>query len=705
MEKDTMVSAVLLSSEAVASMDALSPELREQSLQKLSMLIANPFHPSLKAHRLTGLKNVHDKWECYINLSYRIIYDLGEGELRIWDIGDHSIVDRVRNMSFATGTMFQRLQVAAETPDDKLFVEPPGFSKEVIAHEQPFLHLTPAHLRVLGVPRGLAKQVQHCDGFDALEAMPGLPEHTVVWLEELATDETATHELFSPDDLFFRTTVSRLQGYCEGKIRQLMLNLEPEQQVYVDRDLPEGAILLRGCAGSGKTTVALYRAIRLAEKGESVLFLTFSKALSEVAATLLKERIGNPLPRELEVRTVAQWAARFVTRRGRPHWDTPAEEQQRELMHQAAVSVAAVNPHPVLEDTNFLLGEVHGVIKATGLATVEQYLAVRRVGRGTGLQASARKAVWATYEHYQELLERSNMVEWEDLPLLAHKALDQASLETPYAHVIVDEAQDLTADEIRLVQRLGDSLFLVGDIAQSIYTRGYSWKDAGLALQGHSFSLRRNFRNSRQVAQAAAAFIGHDLVLKASEDWVDPEQSTRTGPWPVILTVESEDSEIPAICERILDLAGGNEFRIGDFAVLCRTNSDCKRVLDYLAVHNLPAIVRDSGSPFNILDDKVKIMTIHSAKGLEFPVVFAMGWHEGTLPMLRVHGDPAEEALELENERRLAYVAMTRASEALYLVTSLHKPSRFLDEIPEGMKLVEGAGTELRASRSDAERR
>jgi DNA helicase-2/ATP-dependent DNA helicase PcrA len=186
--------------------------------------------------------------------------------------------------------------------------------------------------------------------------------------------------------------------------------------------------------------------------------------------------------------------------------------------------------------------------------------------------------------------------------------------------------------------------------------------------------MRRNFRNSREVAQAAAALIGHNVVLKASEDWVDPEATRRAGPWPIVVTNETDDTEIPTVCERILDLVGGNEFRIGDFAVLCRTNDDCKRVLDYLAVHNVPAIVRDAGSRFNILDEKVKVMTIHSAKGLEFPVVFAMGWHEGTLPMLRVRSDPAEEAFELENERRLAYVATTRASERCTLSPPCRSP-------------------------------
>ena len=682
---------ILLSPGAVASLGSFSSDLRRQSSDKLTLLATNPFHPSLNAHRLERLGTVHDKWECYINHSCRIIYDLKDGHLRVWYIGEHSIVDRACNYSFAAGTQFQRLAPVIESkPEgDQLFDVTPTRPGAVVVRDQPFSHLAPAHLRVLGVPRGAVKAVQECDSFEALTALPGLSPRTLGWLEDLATDHAQVHELFAPDDLFFRTTVSRLQGYCDGKIRQLMLNLEPEQQVYVDRDLPEGAMLLKGCAGSGKTTVALYRAIRLAEQGESVLLLTFSKALSDVTQVLLGERIGEPLPPELEVKTVAQWCSGFLTRRGRRHWHTPEGDEQSALMRQAASAAARVTPHAVLGNVPFLLNEVHGIIKAQGLTSVDEYLNARRTGRGAALQASARRAVWTAFAKYQALLAEKGMLEWEDLPLLALKELDSRPLERPYGHVIVDEAQDLTVTELRLAQRLGGSTFLVGDMAQSIYTRGYSWREAGLALQGRSFSMRRNFRNSRQVAQAAAALIGHNVLLKASEDWVDPEATRRTGPWPIVMTGERDDAEIPAVCERILDLAGGNEFRIGDFAVLCRTNADCRRVLNYLEVHNVPAIVRDIGSAFNILDEKVKIMTIHSAKGLEFPVVFAMGWHEGTLPMLRVRGDPAEEALELENERRLAYVAMTRASEALYLVTSLHKPSRFLDEIPEDMKLVE----------------
>ncbi|HSS10937.1 MAG TPA: 3'-5' exonuclease, partial [Acidimicrobiales bacterium] len=96
-------------------------------------------------------------------------------------------------------------------------------------------------------------------------------------------------------------------------------------------------------------------------------------------------------------------------------------------------------------------------------------------------------------------------------------------------------------------------------------------------------------------------------------------------------------------------------------------------------------------------DSKVVLMTLHTAKGLEYPVVFMIGMEDGVFPHLRSLGDPDE----LEEERRLAYVGMTRARERLYLShawcrslwgqTQYNPPSRFLKEIPEVlMRAAEG---------------
>ncbi|HXF73850.1 MAG TPA: DNA helicase PcrA, partial [Actinomycetota bacterium] len=97
----------------------------------------------------------------------------------------------------------------------------------------------------------------------------------------------------------------------------------------------------------------------------------------------------------------------------------------------------------------------------------------------------------------------------------------------------------------------------------------------------------------------------------------------------------------------------------------------------------------------------VTLMTLHNAKGLEFPVVFIVGMEDGVFPHYRSMTD----AHELEEERRLAYVGITRAKERLYLChawsrslfgqTSYNPPSRFLSEIPE--ELVRAVETEAPA--------
>ena len=116
------------------------------------------------------------------------------------------------------------------------------------------------------------------------------------------------------------------------------------------------------------------------------------------------------------------------------------------------------------------------------------------------------------------------------------------------------------------------------------------------------------------------------------------------------------------------------------------------------------ALVNDVDS-FEEQDDKVTLMTIHSAKGLEFPIVYMAGMDEGIFPGVRSLMDETA----LEEERRLCYVAITRAKEKLYLTTSAvrtmygqvkpYVESRFLKEIP--VDLLD----EIRGNSSEAKRR
>ena len=121
-------------------------------------------------------------------------------------------------------------------------------------------------------------------------------------------------------------------------------------------------------------------------------------------------------------------------------------------------------------------------------------------------------------------------------------------------------------------------------------------------------------------------------------------------------------------------------------------NNEDKSLISFLTDLALIADIDSMNDDEEDRDDAVVLMTMHSAKGLEFPVVFIIGMEEGVFPHSRAFMDNEE----LEEERRLAYVGITRAEKRLFLScarmrtlfgrTTANMPSRFLEEIPEELK-------------------
>ncbi len=149
--------------------------------------------------------------------------------------------------------------------------------------------------------------------------------------------------------------------------------------------------------------------------------------------------------------------------------------------------------------------------------------------------------------------------------------------------------------------------------------------------------------------------------------------------------------------------AGGQaieaEGRLENLAELIGTAAEYEDVADFLESVSLVADTDDLDPD----QSEVTLMTLHSAKGLEYPIVFLVGMEDGIFPHMRTLTEPDE----LEEERRLAYVGITRAMESLHLThawsrtlfggTQYNPPSRFLDEIPS--ELVSEVGGRRRSSR------
>jgi len=704
---------LLISDRFMENFDSLTAEQQKQTLDTIRKLQSNPHHPSLQAHRIHSArgKNI---WECYINRGDRLVYQVSEDGLRLWYVGDHGLIDRIHFKSFAEHTVFRHINDSnlppASTAADALAPNPQyvlydASSTNAPVWQNPFEQLPAQHLRILGVPNEALKSVRTAASMDDIYAMEAIPAHTKALLMELVTSPI----IFNPAQLLFRTTLDTLETYHEGQIKRLMLNLTAEQRSFVNLKV-EGVALLRGCAGSGKTTIAIHRAVEAALSDRRVLFLTFNRALATAIRDLIAELI-NPLPETLEVTTIDAWATSYLEAQGKNLQFLTADDTK--AIYTQIVDEQkqyALPPSPFLRSQwwGFYRDEIERVIKTNGLATLQAYLEVERIGRGQTLRSSERSYVWAVYERYQAALEAKGYNDWQDVPIVALRHLYAAvGRETMrgYDQIIVDEAQDMRLTQIQLIHALANpdsrglrSIFMVGDSSQTLYTRGFTWRQAGLNIRGHSFKLRHNMRSSRQIASAAAKLSDQNHIFGSPAEIIDPQRCTRDGAKPIWFQPTTTQQEPHEVANKIIDLLSGDDdcadpdhalFRLSDFAILCPNHNLVQEYLTTLALKHIPCATSKGEKPFEVLENTVKVLTIHAAKGLEFPVVFIVGLHQGTLPRDIKTKIAEEYALELERSRILLYVAMTRAIEGLYLVASSSKPSQFLDEIGASAMVVE----------------
>jgi DNA helicase-2/ATP-dependent DNA helicase PcrA len=180
--------------------------------------------------------------------------------------------------------------------------------------------------------------------------------------------------------------------------------------------------------------------------------------------------------------------------------------------------------------------------------------------------------------------------------------------------------------------------------------------------------LRANIDEGLGVAELLEAIIdqtGYQAELEESED---PQDATRLDNLRELITVAREFAQVPPAVED--EETAPQQGSLASFLERVSLVADADQVPDAES------------------DGVVTLMTLHTAKGLEYPVVFSTGWEDGVFPHMRALSDP----VELAEERRLAYVGITRARERLYLsraITrsawgqpSMNPASRFLDEIP-----------------------
>jgi len=440
---------------------------------------------------------------------------------------------------------------------------------------------------------------------------------------------------------------------------RVLLDVKPTpEQLTVITDPRPGAVVVRGAAGSGKTTTALLRLRqttaywrRLASDGRidgpvRVLALTFNRTLRGYIEELAAGRLDSTV--DLELNTFGSWARKRAGAGG-----TIVE----------ATSALTKFAHALPLPQQFVKDEATYVTGRFLPSDRSQYLTVRREGRGITprMDRSQREALFASViEPYEADKRARGLRDWDDIATAV--ALGPA---VPTYHVLlVDEAQDFSANQIRAIsQYLHDdhSATYVIDAAQRIYPREFTWREAGIGVR-RSYRLARNYRNTRQIAAFARPLL-EGIEIADDGTLPDLDSCRRAGPLPrvvegrftkqvddLIATIRSLPAEESIA---VLHALGGGWF------------SDVEARLKHARI---PYVDLSRLREWPKGPEQVGLSTMHSAKGLEFDHVYVIGLNEEVAPV----GDtPADNTTAVENYRRLLAMAICRARHS---VTIAYKP-------------------------------
>jgi superfamily I DNA/RNA helicase len=260
------------------------------------------------------------------------------------------------------------------------------------------------------------------------------------------------------------------------------------------------------------------------------------------------------------------------------------------------------------------------------------------------------------------------LVTWQQLRRLAAEIVRSGAYHDQYDAVIVDEAQDLDPTVLRLLVGLcrdPGRLFVTADANQSIYGSGFRWTDvhADLRFVGRTGVLRKNYRSTREIGEGAQSYLQTGAL---DEDLIERSYAHDGGPLPVARTVDNVTAEANLLAQFLRVAARDARLGLGACAVLVPSENAGRSIADRLVSRDIGARFM-TGREIDLEEPVVKVITLQSAKGLEFPVVAIAGFLDGALPGRRTGVEPEEAEETHLRERRTMFVAMTRAMRSLLL--------------------------------------
>jgi len=414
--------------------------------------------------------------------------------------------------------------------------------------------------------------------------------------------------------------------------------------------------LIRGAAGSGKTTTALLMLKQLASfwlsrkkrqglSGDiNILIITFNRTLRGYIQDLAEKQVRGSSELNLTVSTFGKWALSLFQ-----NTDLLEDEERKNKIRELARDI------PLLD--SFILDEVDYLLGRFPPDNIEDYIACSRVERGRSPRVDRRlreKLIKEVVAPYAEWKEKMGKVDWNDMAVMVMEIREPEK----YDIIIADETQDLSANQVRAIMNCEadpSSVIFIMDAVQRIYPRGFLWAEVGISsIRSHR--LKENYRNTKEICRFAVPLL---TGLNIGDDGTFPDLASckNSGPTPIVVKgrYREQVNYVINYIESYIDLASESVVFLHPLGWFNYLKSVLrKQSLDFVE------ITRQAEWPRG--PENIALSTMHSGKGLEFDHVFILGLNEETTPHGSDEGDTA-----LENLRRILAMAITRARKSVIL--------------------------------------
>ncbi len=506
-------------------------------------------------------------------------------------------------------------------------------------------------------------------------------------MRRIPGEVTALKRRYFPESEINTVSVGRRQYHRDNSavLTGIFLDSEQEWASKLDLDVtPEAQALagscsvrmLNGVAGSGKTLIALQRAILLAQRHptQRVLILILN---TPVVADLAERihRAGRSLPGNLEMMTFARWN-NGQWRRVFGAWPKlPASGEVMALVRRLRqeLPLEKLDERQLVEEIDF--------INDTLLASEAAYLEADRAGRGFALRESDRRAVWTLYCGVTDALRARGMRLWSSVSHDICLAPSREGLQM-YEHILVDEAQFLSPASLQVIKLSlcpGASIFLCADPRQGFMRSRLSWKSVGLDVAGRTRKLRRSYRTTSALLRSATLLLARE-VEEDPEDYLAPDfTGMEAGVPPILLEVAAPQDAVDRVVNEIAALARSPGFPLSSVLVLYGERTSKTMLYRQLCAALGPAHVwwlnqdeHRKMPPGGYGGEHLRLASIDTATGLEGTFVFLLGVED------LLAGAMSAGERDAESKARKLYMAMTRSCYRLsVVVTEPFAPGHF----------------------------